>query len=215
MAENHYVDPKDQHIAAEGVADHSELTTAYIDAKNEPLGPWMGEQERQASFEEERNKLTKGLRKSVVPIGIFLGLPVVFGILIGQIALTGVDPQDPNAMAYVIGMIFAAGIALALTLGLFRWVGHTFQNHALRALPITLTVLGSLVFLIQKIFDYTNESISGIPGYATALGALIIISIIISTITIFAWTAPKLPAVIKLFVLLLFFGASVGIHYLL
>lgn len=215
MAENHYVDPKDQRIAAEGVEDHSDLTTFYIEANHEELGPWMQEGERQKALEAERNKIAKGLRTSIVPIGLFLGLPVIFGIILGQIALSGiVKQQDADAMAYVIGMIFAAGITLAITLGLFKWISNTFHNHALRALPITLTVLASILFVTQNLFDSMDQKIGGLVGYAIALGSLLILSIFISGITIFMWTTPKVSGLIKVLFLLVVFGAAVAVHYL-
>jgi hypothetical protein len=88
MAENHYVEPLDQHIAAEGVPDHSDLTTFYAEAKVENLGPWMQEEDRQKALEVERNTIQTDLRKSVILIGLSISLPVVFGVLLGQFAMT-------------------------------------------------------------------------------------------------------------------------------
>lgn len=213
MAENHYVDPGDQHIAAEGVEDHSELTTNYLEAKHETLGPWMQEDERQKAFEKDRSDIIKGLRAASVPIGLFVSIPVVLGILIGQFALTSVPANDPNAMAYVIGLIFAVGIAGIITVSLFRWVSRTFYNHSLRALPITLTILACVAFLVTPLFALGNTLIGGLAGYAAGLGGILLAGIVISVLSIFVWTMPKLSGVVKLSFLFLLLGVSVAAQY--
>lgn len=212
MAENHYVDSKDQHIAAEGVADHSELTVFYANAKKEELGPWMQEGERQAAMKKDRDALTLTLRKSAVLIGLCASLPVVIGIILGQFFMTHLSIE--NAMLILFLIIFAVGGFMVLTYVLFKWVGETFHHHNLRALPITLTTLASLVFIIQPLFRVVEHSIGGIVGYSTALLALLFIGIVVATVSIFAWTSPKIHGVFKLLVLLLFFGVSVTIFYL-
>ena len=213
MANNHYVDPLDQHIAAEGVPDHSDLTTFYAEAKVEELGPWMQEADRQKTMEDERNKIQTGLRTSVVLIGLSISLPVVFGILLGQFAMTNTTISDGVTLAFALA---AMGFIVAvITFLLLKWVGGRFQKHSVRALPITITTLGSLLFIIQKIFNLTNSLIGGIIGYVVALGSLVIIGIIITTITIFVWTSPKLPPMFKICVLLLFLSGSAAIFQFL
>ena len=215
MAENHYVDPGDQHIAAEGVEDHSELTTHYAEAKREELGPWMQEHERQKAFETERSDVIKGLRRSSFVIGLFMSLPVVLGILIGQFALTSVPANDPNAMAYLIGLIFAVGIAAAITFSLFKWVSQTFYNHSLRALPISLAILACIAFLVTPLFSLGGSSVGGLAGYAAGLGGILLTGGIIAVLSIFVWTMPKLSGVVKISFLFLLFGLSVATHYAL
>ncbi|HEY8992907.1 MAG TPA: hypothetical protein VIM37_03615 [Candidatus Microsaccharimonas sp.] len=213
MAENHYVDPVDQHTVAEGVPDHSDLTTFYAEAKVENLGPWMQEADRQKALGDERNKIQTGLRKSSVLIGLSISLPVVFGILIGQFAMTNTTIADGITAAFVLAGLGV--VVLLLTFLLLKWVGARFQKHSVRALPITLTTLLSLFLVTQKVFDYSNKIVGGIIGYAAALGSLVVIGIVIATILIFTWTSPKLPALLKMVALLLFLGAAAYIYYLL
>jgi hypothetical protein len=213
MAENHYIDPLDQHIVAEGVPDHSDLTTFYAEAKVENLGPWMQEKDRQKALEDERNTIQTGLRKSVILIGLSISLPVVFGILLGQFAMTNTTIGDGVTLAFVLALL---GVTVAVTtLLLFKWVRARFQKHSVRAIPIVLTTLGSLLLVTQKVFSLTNNLIGGLVSYAAALTGLIVIGILITTITIFVWTSPKLPALVKLCVLLLFLGGAAAVFYLL
>lgn len=214
MAEKHYVDPKGQHIAAEGVPTHSELTTMYRNAHKEELGRWMQEDERQAVMEKERNTVTTNLRKSSVLVGICISLPVVLGILIGQLGMTRVGINQADAMALSFLLLFLTAGLLLLTYALFKWVEQTFHDHTLKALPISLTVLGSLFFLIRPTFLLTGLHIGGLAGYGVGLLLLLILGIVITTITIFFWTAPKIHPLIKIFVLLLFFGGAVAAAYL-
>lgn len=213
MAENHYVDPKDQHIAAEGVSDHSDLTVFYANKKNETLGPWMQEADRQAALQADRDAVVRRLRKSAFLIGLYTSLPVVIGIVLVQFFMTHVSLE--NAIPIIFLIIFGFGGYFVLTYVLFKRVGNTFHDHNLRALPITLTTLASLSFLIRPLFYLADLHIGGLVGYGAALVALVVVGIVISVISIFIWTAIKLPAIIKVTVLLLFFGASVAIAYLI
>jgi hypothetical protein len=213
MADNHYVDPLDQNISAEGVPDHSDLTTFYAEAKVEELGPWMQEADRQKALEADRNKIQTGLRTSVILIGLSISLPVVFGILLGQFAMTNTTVSDGVTLAFTLALL---GVSVAvITFLLLKWVGGRFQKHSVRALPITLTTLGSLVLVVQKIFNLMNSLIGGLAGYAVAVVAVVVTGILITTISIFVWTSPKLPGLIKILVLLLFLGSAAAVFYLL
>ena len=212
MADNHYVDPLDQNISAEGVPDHSDLSTFYAEAKVVELGPWMKEADRQKALEGGRNKIQTGLRTSVIPIGLSISLPVIFGILLGQFAMTNTTIADGVTLAFILALL---GVSVAvITFLLLKWVGGRFQKHSVRALPIILTTLGSLVLVIQKVFNLAGSLIGGLVGYAVAIGAIIIIGIFISTISIFVWTSPKLPALVKILVLLLFLGSAAAVFYI-
>lgn len=215
MAENHYVDPGDQHITAEGVEDHSELTQHYVEAKHEVLGPWMQEHERQEALEAERFAVIKGLRKASFLIGLFMSLPVVLGILIAQFAMTSVPANDPNAMAYRIGLIFAVGIAALITFSLFKWVSQTFYNHSLRALPISLTILACIAFLVTPLFELGDTYVGGLAGYAIGLGGILLAGSIIAVLSVFIWTMPKLSGIVKLSFLFLLLGLSIAVQYAL
>lgn len=198
----HYVDSKDQHTAASGVDDHSDLTTAYVEAKVKVLGPWMQETDRQKILKTERDKIQTGLRKSIVLIGLSISLPIVFGILVEQLGMAKVDLINAYSSIF---LLLGLGITGVLTTFLLlKWVSRRFHKHNLRALPITLTTLLTLFLVIQKVFDLTNNLIGGLIGYAVGLAGIVLLSIVIAGILIFAWTSPKLPGLAKLIVLLLF-----------
>jgi len=213
VAENHYVDAKDQHIAAEGVADHSDLTTFYAEAKKEELGPWMQEADRQKVLEEERNKVVLGLRKSAVLVGLSISLTVVAGIALGQFFMNFITIENAT---YALPVIILGLLGfIALTFLLLRWVTRTFNTHNLRALPITLTTLLSLLFVSRPLFESMNSLVGGITGYVTALASLIVIGIIIAAVSIFVWTSQKIHGIAKILILALFFGAAVAAAYLI
>ena len=213
MAENHYVDAKDQHIAAEGVADHSDLTTFYAEAKKEELGPWMQEADRQKVLEEERNKVVLGLRKSAVLVGLSISLTVVAGIAIGQFFMNFITIENAT---YALPVIILGLLGfIALTFLLLRWVTRTFNTHNLRALPITLTTLLSLLFVSRPLFETMNSLVGGIAGYVAALASLVVIGIIIAAVSIFIWTSQKIHGIAKILILALFFGAAVAAAYLI
>jgi len=213
VAENHYVDAKDQHIAAEGVADHSDLTTFYAEAKKEELGPWMQEADRQKVLEEERNKVVLGLRKSAVLVGLSISLTVVAGIALGQFFMNFITIENAT---YALPVIILGLLGfIALTFLLLRWVTRTFNTHNLRALPITLTTLLSLLFVSRPLFETMNSLVGGIAGYVAALASLVVIGIIIAAVSIFIWTSQKIHGIAKILILALFFGAAVAAAYLI
>jgi hypothetical protein len=212
MAEHHYVDPKDQHEAATGVEDHSDLTTFYAKPKEEVLGPWMQEEDRQKALQAKLDSIQTGLRKSVVLIGLSVSMPVVLGILLGQLFIANATPEKVYTFIFLVIILTLA--LLVTTIVLYKWVGERFQKHGVRALPVTLTTLLTLFLIIQKVFDLFNTIVGGLLGYAVALVSLPIISIIIATITIFVWTAPKIHPLAKVFILLAFVGIGSAIFYL-
>lgn len=215
MADYHTVDPKDQHLSAEGVTDHSDLTTFYAEAKKEVLGPWMQEDERQAVMQKERDKIQIGLRKSVVLIGLSISIPVILGILVGQLVMVNLQTGGVSNGGPIIFIVFLLIPTVTVTtILLLKWVSTRFQKHSLRALPITLTTLLSLFLVLQKIFDLFDYLIGGLVGYSVALAATVLISILISTVTIFIWTKPRLSGLIKLAVLLGFVGVAAAVFYL-
>ncbi|MDB5179992.1 MAG: hypothetical protein JWN12_624 [Candidatus Saccharibacteria bacterium] len=214
MAENHYVDSKDQHEAAQGVEDHSELTVFYAKAKEEDLGPWMQEDDRQAAMEKERNNVIAGLRKSSILVGLCMSLPVVLGLLLGQLALIRDTFNQTDAMILAFLLLFLLAGLLGITYALFRWIGKTFHKHTVRALPITLTTLLSLFFLIMPLFRITGTYIGGVIGYSIALGVLVVIGILITLTSIFTWTAARIHPLAKILILVLIFGVSVAVAYL-
>ena len=213
MAKNNFVDPKDQSDAAEGVTDHSELAGMYRDVKKPELTHWMSEDERKKAMDKELNSIVTNLRKSAVLVGFCISLPVIVGLVIGQIAITKEIDRN-NAMAYMFLIVLALGGFGALTYALFKWVGQTFHNHTVRALPITLTTLLSLFFLMQPVFRFTEIQIGGIAGYSAGLGILLAAGIFIATVSIFVWTSVKMPALLKLLILCVFFGGAVAVAYL-
>ncbi|HEY8886631.1 MAG TPA: hypothetical protein VIM31_04000 [Candidatus Microsaccharimonas sp.] len=212
MAENHYVDAKDQHEAATGVEDHSDLTTFYAKAKEEELGPWMQEADRQEALQAKRDQIILGLRGSAVLVGLAISLPVAIGIVLGQFFMTHVNLK--NAIPIFFLILFGLGGFFALTFVLYKWVGTRFQHHNIRALPITLTTLLSLALIVQKVFDLCIGLIGGLVGYGTALVALVAIGIIIATVSIFIWTSPKLSWILKILVLFVFLGVASAVFYL-
>lgn len=216
MAENHYVDPKDQHEAAQGIEDHSDLTVFYAEAKKEDLGPWMQEADRQVAMEKERRAVITSLRTSALRIGFYLSLPVMLGILLGQFAIfrtgPGINEADAMVLAFVL-LILLAGWAI-LTYNLLKRVGETFHKHTLRPLPIVLTTLFSLFFLIMPLFRITGTYIGGVIGYGLALGLLLVTGILIAIASIFMWTAVKIHPLAKILMLVLIVGVSIAAAYL-
>ena len=214
MAENHYVDPKDQHIAAQGVPTRPELTTAYRNVQEKKLGPWMQEDDRQAAMEKDRLKVITDLRKSSLLIGISLSIPVVTGILLYEFALVRAYMDPPTALILAFVLLFAAATWAIVTFRLFKWVSETFRQHTLRALPTSFTTLLILLLLVRPVFMYFLPKYGGQWGGIYALSTLLVIGIIVSIIMIFVWTAKWIPALLKIFVLLAFFGAAVALMYL-
>lgn len=215
MAENHYVDSGDQHLAAEGVADHSELTAFYAEAKKEDLGPWMQEDERQAAMEEKRYKAQTGLRKSSVLIGFGISMPVVLGILLEQLIISQLHVGDVSqAGPLIFIIILLIPCFLVATLIILKQVTERFHAYSIRALPITFTTLLSLLLISPKVFGLSEQLIGGTVGYGIGLVTLVIASILISTVTIFVWTIPKVSGIAKLLVLTAFLACASAVFYL-
>ncbi|MDB5160122.1 MAG: hypothetical protein JWO99_385 [Candidatus Saccharibacteria bacterium] len=214
MAENHYVDPKDQHIAAEGVPSRTDLTTAYRDAKKETLGPWMQEDERQLIMEKDRQKVITSLRKSSFLIGLYTSLPVVTGILLYDFAIVRATLDQATALILAFVLLLAAAIWAIISYRLFKWIGETFRQHTLRALPITFTTLLILGFLVRPTFMYFTTHFVDTIGQIIWLASLLVIGVAVSIILIFIWTTKWIPGLLKIFILLALFGAAVAVAYL-
>ena len=213
MADNHYVDPKDQHTVAEGVEDHSYLTTFYAEAKKEELGPWMQEADRQKALEAERFQIIFSLRKSAISAGIFTSTPVVFGIIVWQFLTFAITPA--NGMIVLLLILFGLGGYVLVTYLCLKWVVETFHKHALRAFPIAATTLASLVLLIIPLFNHVGNLIGDMIGNIVVLVSLLLIGTIITTISIFIWTSQKIHGIAKMGILLAFIGASAAVMHLL
>lgn len=215
MAENHYVDPKDQHTVAEGVADHSELTAFYADAKKEDLGPWMQEDERQAAMEEKRYKAQTGLRKSAVLIGLGISMPVVLGMLLEQLIVSQLRTNNIGQIGpFIFIIILLIPCFLVAALIILKHVTKRFHAYSIRALPITFTTLLSLLLISPIVFEMSGQLIGGIVGYGIGLITLIAASILISTVTIFVWTIPKVSGIAKLLVLTAFLACTIAVFSL-
>ncbi|RWZ78634.1 MAG: hypothetical protein EOT05_02690 [Candidatus Microsaccharimonas sossegonensis] len=212
MAEHHFVDPKDQHQAATGVEDHSDLTSFYAQPKKEVLGPWMQEKDRQAAFQADLDTIQTGLRKSSILIGLSLSLPIVLGILLWQLAFTSTVFTIAGPMLFV--FIILGLILVIMTIIMFTWVGNRFQKNGVRALPVTMTTLLTVFLVLQPIFNLAKKLINGLGGYGVALALILVVSIVLATITIFIWTAPKIHPLVKVFILLAFVGIGAAIFYL-
>jgi len=212
MAQNHYVDSGDQREAASGVEDHSDLSVFYASKKVEDLGPWMQEADRQKILQAERDKISLGLRKSIVLIGLNVSLPIILGILLIQLIISNTTPDKVNTLIFIV-ILLGLGLVI-LTIVLLKWVVDRYQKYSIRALPITLTTLLSLFLVLQKIFDLFQELVGGLIGYGLALAALVITSILISAISIFVWTSAKIHPIAKLIVLMAFVGVAAAIYYL-
>ena len=212
MPDTHDVDQHDQDFVGVGIPDRSELTTFYAEAKKEELGPWMQENERQEAMAKERDKVQISLRGSALRIGLFISLPVVLGIIIGQILMSNVDLK--NAVPILFLVILGILAFLGFTYASLKWVGGEFQKHNLKALPITLTTIVSMALLIPKTFATYDMMFGGLTGYGIGLASLLGVGIVVAGISVFVWSAPRLSGLIKLLVLVLFLGASVTFAYL-
>src|SRR5690606_3583126 len=144
--QRHYVDPVDQHTVAQGVDDHSDLTTNYMNAKVEELGPWMQEDERQKAMEAERYQATLKLRKYAVAVGFFISFSLVLGIIAWQLLTNIITPE--NAIIVLFFILFGLGGYALITSMILKWVWGKFHTHNLRALPIVLTTFASSALLI-------------------------------------------------------------------
>jgi len=214
MTENHYVDPKDQHIAAEGVPAHSELTTMYRDAQKVELGHWMHEDERQAAMEKDRHDIILGLRKPALSLGLAMSVPVILGILLAQLSMSRNELSQTDAMALQFLLLFLLASLVWLTYALLKRIGETFRKHTVRASPVVLTTIASLIFLIRPTLRLADNAIGGIAGYYSGLGVLLITGTLLGVTAIFVWTAVKIPALVKVLALVAFFCGAVTTAYL-
>ena len=213
MANYHYVDPKDQHEAAEGIADHSELTTFYAEAKKEVLGPWMQEADRQKAMEEDRYRVILGLRKSAALVGVHISLPIVVGIIVYQLLTNIVTPENAIMILFII--LIGLGIYVLIAISLFKWVLQKFYMHNLRPAPIVLTTIASISLLIQPLFRITDAGIGGLIGYGVGLVALLLTGTALTTLAILVWTSRKVSGVLKIIFLLCLIGLSAAALLLL
>jgi hypothetical protein len=212
MAENHYVDPKDQTGAAEGVADHSDLTTVYPAAKKEQLSPWMHESARQAALEKTRTDTVAGLRKSIFTVGLALGLPVSLGLVSALYFLNSVTPD--NALTMFLLIVITLAIYFGTSYALLAWASQTFRNHTLKASPVMLTILISLLVIIQPSLNYAAQYAEDFQATLLGAGIVLVTSIILSVASLLLWSIAQIPAIFKVLFLAFILSAAIAVAYL-
>jgi len=212
MAENHYVDPKDQTGAAEGVADHSDLTTVYAAAKKEQLSPWMHKDARQAALEKTRTDTVAGLRKSIFTVGLALGLPVSLGLVSALYFLNSVTQE--NALAMLVLIVITLATYFGVSYALLVWASQTFRNHTVKASPVMLTILISLMIIIQPSLNYAAQYAQDFQVVLLGAGIILLVSIVLSVASLLLWSIARIPAIFKVLFLAFILSASIAVAYL-
>jgi len=215
---HHFIDaPDDSLRTTNEMVNRDDLTSMYPTVQKEALGPWMGEKERQAKLENQRLAAIAQIRKQSALIGFLVSLPFVMSILVFQ-ALTVIVPATKDDTSYAIlagfGGILMGLVFVGLTIAFLRKVSSVFSEHALKAAPITATILICLLLISQPMADLAQQLISGLPGYITFLIALPVVSMLLAVILLFVWTIQKAPALVKLLVLPLAIAAAGAVLYL-
>jgi len=215
---NHFIDaPDDSLRTSNEMVNRDDLSSMYPTVQKEELGPWMGEQERQAKLERQRLDAIAQIRKQSALIGFLVSLPFVMSILVFQ-ALTVIVPatkSEPSlAMLAGFGGILMGLVFVGLTIAFLKKVSSVFSDHALKAAPITMTILICLLLLSQPLADLAQQLIGGWPGYIAFLLTLPVVSIVLATVLLFVWTVQKVPAIVKLLVLPVVIAGAGVILYL-
>jgi len=215
---NHFIEAPDDTIRTSNeMVSRDDLTTMYPTVQKEELGPWMGEQERQAKLEAQRLRAIAQIRRYSALIGFLISLPFVMSILVFQ-ALTIIVPATKGEPSLAIlagfGGILMGLVFVGLTIAFLKKVSSVFSEHALKAAPITLTILISLLLISQPLADLAQQLIGGWPGYATFLFALPVVSMVMATVLLFVWTVQKIPALVKLLILPITIAAAALVMYL-
>ncbi len=185
----------------EQVESHSELTTLYPLAKDQWDGTIMSSEERATKHDADQDRATRSIRKLFLKIGTLAPLPFLLAALIVATAFTIVT--EDNAAVLVFPMIFMLFIWLGISYVAIRNVYRMFYSHALRATPFLIALyiilgLGAQVFLALLIPMHIESILINI---AAVCAGIFVLSIIVTALLLFIWTAHNISGQVKLVVI--------------
>lgn len=213
MPEDHYIEPLDHTTTAESMPDRSDLTTIYPDPAKPYLGRIVKEEERQQIKQAEQDRVMRRLRRPSLLIGLLTGLPVVGGMILLNFFATNVDVTDRSTlMPLILLAIILLGGYVGMTVSIVKWLHEIYSKHLLKAWPVTVTVVTSMLLVLKPILAQGSERISGIAGYGASIAALLALSTVLVGLLILVWTTPKMSGVVKMVLLLVTIGAAACVH---
>lgn len=193
--------------------DRTELSTLYPKAKPINQNPISTPEEiaerKQKAFEQQ----VRQLRRLAVQVGVYVSLPYIVGLFAIQQVVSRIAYIAPDDIGGAMSIVFASFLttttAVFLTYFLFKRTGDVFNAHTLKAWPVIVTILTSIISFTPRALDLTQALTAGILAYIASLGLIVLVGVVVSAVSIFLWTS-KLPIPIKLLLLALIIALSLA-----
>ena len=199
MISKHTLDAPDNEElkTIEQVADHSDISTVYRQAKQQWSGEILSSEERELKRKREEDTMSFGIRKKFLYIGIMAPMPFIVLAFLIAANLSLIGKVDTVILA--IPLVAAYIIWLVLSYNILKNLFQLFYKNALNAGPFLFILYAILLLSIQTI----KISSSPIHNYqlVTSLAIIsvveLILSIALSYFLLVIWTTPKIGGGIK------------------
>ncbi len=199
MISHHSLDAPDNEELKniEQVADHSDASTVYRQAKEQWSGEILSSEERERRRQHTEDTLTFGIRKQFLQIGILAPMPFIFLALLISTNLAIIGRVDmvilavPLVLSYIIWLV----VSFSIMKNLFR----IFYKNALTAGPF-LFILYAILFLSIQAIKISSSPIHNyqlFTSVAIVSAVEIVLSIVLSYFLLLIWTTPKISGGIK------------------
>ena len=212
--------PDNEELSAiQQLDNHSELTTLYPRAHKEWEGAdLMSSDERAKKHDEEQLHISMTIRKWFAIIGLLVPTPA---ILIAFMAITASRYLNPSDMGILLLPVIAI-VALVCWLS-FRCIQQVyiiFYNHAIKATPFLVVLIGYLLLSLFSLFIATQPLHTGdyLIDAIVISGAVWTASIVYSAVLVFIWSSQGLNAKAKLWIMsgigIILFGIGAFLYFL-
>lgn len=188
----HSIDSPKGLTSPEQIGDHSDVSLLYPTPKPINTNPISTPAERDEKARLSRRHAIISLRQSSIAVGFLLALPYVVGLVVVQHVIARVSliaPGDIGGAMFIVFMSFFTALGtIAVTYLALKKADSYFYTRALRMLPIAATVLASVALATPAAFALTASLPNAFIAYLGALGVLLAVSVIATTLAIFTWT---------------------------
>lgn len=204
MDKDHRLDaPDNEELSTiEQIDNHSELTTLYPHVHHEWEGAdLLSSDERTRKHDEEQLRISMTIRKWFPIIGLLVPIPAFLIAFSAIIAPRFLKPDDMGILLLpVLGIVALIGW---LSFRSIQQVYIIFYNHAIKATPFLVVLIGYLLLSLFSLFIVTQPLHTG-DYFIDAMiisGVVWGASIVYSAILVFIWSSRRLGARAKLWLI--------------
>lgn len=205
MDKNHQLDaPNNDSLAGiDQIGDRSGLSAVYHHAHNEWDGVELMSGEARAKKQaEEEIRINMGIRKWFPVIGFLIPFPVSLFLLLGA-AGTYLKLEEMSTVI-IIPVFFGTALGAYISYRALKAVFKIFYDHSIKTIPYLIAHIIFLGVAFQGLFKWAQTFHTGwAVGDVLIVGAFLeALSIVLCGVLLFLWTSRKIPANLKIGILI-------------